>query len=85
MRIISLAAKRLAASLPTLLLILVGIFCLLQFAPGDTVDAMLAQMGGGDAAIAPLLAIEGDGEIGDRGCCGVAEGDSKPTGYTRGH
>jgi peptide/nickel transport system permease protein len=55
MRIISLAAKRLAASLPTLLLILVGIFCLLQFAPGDTVDAMLAQMGGGDAAIAADL------------------------------
>lgn len=55
MRIVSLAAKRLAASLPTLLLILVGIFCLLQFAPGDTVDAMLAQMGGGDAAIAADL------------------------------
>ena len=55
MRIITLAAKRLAASLPTLLLILVGIFCLLQFAPGDTVDAMLAQMGGGDAAIAADL------------------------------
>ena len=55
MRIVSLAGKRLAASLPTLLLILVGIFCLLQFAPGDTVDAMLAQMGGGDAAIAADL------------------------------
>jgi len=55
MRIVALAGKRLAASLPTLLLILVGIFCLLQFAPGDTVDAMLAQMGGGDAAIAADL------------------------------
>lgn len=52
MRIVSLAARRLAASLPTLLLILVGMFCLLQLAPGDTVDALLAQMGGGDAAIA---------------------------------
>lgn len=52
MRIFSLAARRLAASLPTLLLILVGMFCLLQLAPGDTVDALLAQMGGGDAAIA---------------------------------
>ena len=52
MRIFSLAARRLAASLPTLLLILVGMFCLLQLAPVDTVDALLAQMGGGDAAIA---------------------------------
>ncbi|MFX7764219.1 ABC transporter permease, partial [Acinetobacter baumannii] len=28
---------------------------LLQFAPGDTVDAMMAQMGGGDAATAQEL------------------------------
>jgi peptide/nickel transport system permease protein len=55
LRIVSLAAKRLAASLPTLLLILVGMFFLLQLAPGDTVDALLAQMGGGDAAIAADL------------------------------
>ncbi len=57
MRIVSLAAKRLAASLPTLLLILIGMFLLLQLAPGDTVDAMLAQMGGGDAAIARDLRV----------------------------
>jgi peptide/nickel transport system permease protein len=50
MRILSLALRRLAASLPTLLLILVGLFLLLQFAPGDTVDALMAQMGGGDPA-----------------------------------
>ncbi len=55
MRFLSLAAKRLAASLPTLLLILIGMFLLLQLAPGDTVDAMLAQMGGGDASIAADL------------------------------
>ena len=30
-------------------------FLLLQFAPGDTVDAMMAQMGGGDAATARAL------------------------------
>lgn len=52
MRILVLAARRLAASLPTLLLLLVGLFLLLQFAPGDTVDALMAQMGGGDPAIA---------------------------------
>jgi peptide/nickel transport system permease protein len=52
MRILTLAGRRLAASIPTLFLILIGVFLLLQFAPGDTVDAMMAQMGGGDAATA---------------------------------
>ena len=55
MRILRLAGRRLAASIPTLFLILIGIFVLLQFAPGDTVDAMMAQMGGGDAATAREL------------------------------
>lgn len=51
MRILGLALRRLAASLPTLLIILVGLFLLLQFAPGDTVDALVAQIGGGDPAM----------------------------------
>jgi peptide/nickel transport system permease protein len=55
MRILTLAGRRLAASIPTLFLILIGVFLLLQFAPGDTVDAMMAQMGGGDAATAREL------------------------------
>ncbi|QCI66407.1 ABC transporter permease [Phreatobacter stygius] len=55
MRILGLAGRRLAASIPTLILILIGVFLLLQFAPGDTVDAMMAQMGGGDAATAKEL------------------------------
>jgi peptide/nickel transport system permease protein len=55
MRILGLAARRLAASIPTLFLILIGVFLLLQFAPGDTVDAMMAQMGGGDASTAREL------------------------------
>ena len=55
MRILGLAGRRLAASIPTLILILIGVFLLLQFAPGDTVDAMMAQMGGGDAATAREL------------------------------
>jgi len=50
-RVLSLALRRLAASLPTLLIILAGLFLLLQLAPGDTVDALMAQMGGGDAAM----------------------------------
>ena len=55
MRVLLLALRRLAASVPTLLLILVGLFLLLQLAPGDTVDALMAQMGGGDAAVAEEL------------------------------
>ena len=55
MRILRLAGRRLAASIPTLFLILIGVFVLLQFAPGDTVDALMAQMGGGDAATAKEL------------------------------
>ena len=54
-RILRLGLRRLAASIPTLVLILIGVFLLLQFAPGDTVDAMMAQMGGGDAATASEL------------------------------
>jgi peptide/nickel transport system permease protein len=50
-RILSLALRRLAASLPTLFIILAGLFLLLQLAPGDTVDALVAQMGGGDPAM----------------------------------
>src|SRR5438132_2288372 len=55
MPILCLPGRRLAASIPTLFLILIGVFLLLQFAPGDTVDAMIAQMGGGDAATAREL------------------------------
>lgn len=55
MRVPLLALRRLAASLPTLLLILAGLFLLLQLAPGDTVDALMGQMGGGDATLAADL------------------------------
>ncbi len=55
MRILALAGRRLAASIPTLLILIAGLFLLLQLAPGDTVDAMLAQMGGGDAKMAAEL------------------------------
>ena len=55
MAILQLALRRLAASIPTLFLILAGVFLLLQLAPGDTVDALMAQMGGGDAKLAQDL------------------------------
>ncbi len=55
MRTLALAGRRLLASLPTLLILLVGLFLLLQLAPGDTVDALMAQMGGGDPAMMAQL------------------------------
>ncbi|MFE1601057.1 ABC transporter permease [Methylobacterium sp. ID0610] len=55
MTLLLLALRRLAASVPTLLMILAGLFLLLQLAPGDTVDALMAQMGGGDPATAAQL------------------------------
>jgi peptide/nickel transport system permease protein len=49
-----LVGRRLSAALPALLIILVGLYVLLQFAPGDTVDALVAQVGGAD----PLMIAE---------------------------
>jgi peptide/nickel transport system permease protein len=48
MRILLRALRRAASSLPTLFILLIGLFLLLQLAPGDTVDALVAQIGGGD-------------------------------------
>ncbi|MBG7618055.1 ABC transporter permease [Herbaspirillum sp. AP02] len=55
MRLFALAAHRLLAAVPALLIILAGLFLLLQLAPGDTVDALVAQMGGGDATMIASL------------------------------
>ncbi len=57
MRVLSLAGRRLAASLPSLVIILIGVFLLLQLAPGDAVDALIAQMGGGGDAAAMRAAL----------------------------
>ena len=55
MRVLALAGRRLLSSVPTLFIILIGLFLLLQFAPGDTVDALVAQMGGGDQKLTQEL------------------------------
>lgn len=55
MKLLAYAARRLAASIPTLIVLLAGLFLLLQLAPGDTVDALMAQTGGGDAVMAAEL------------------------------
>ena len=57
MRVLALAGRRLSASLPSLLIILIGMFLLLQLAPGDAVDALIAQMGGGGDAAAMRQAL----------------------------
>lgn len=55
MEVLKFAARRLASSIPALFLLLAGLFVLLQFAPGDTVDALMAQLGGGDEKTAAEL------------------------------
>jgi len=42
MQIFRLAGRRLLSSVPTLLILLAGLFVLIQFAPGDAVDALMS-------------------------------------------
>jgi peptide/nickel transport system permease protein len=51
----SLVVRRLLHAIPVFLIVAVGVFALLEVAPGDAVDAYLAQTGGGDAAMAEQL------------------------------
>jgi len=54
-RVWRIARRRLAQAVPVMLIIMIGMFLLLQLAPGDTVDALAAQIGGGDAAFLDRL------------------------------
>src|SRR3712207_4523998 len=54
MRALRLIAQRVLAALPTLALVSLGAFLLLESAPGDAADAYLAQTGG-DAGFAAEL------------------------------
>jgi peptide/nickel transport system permease protein len=45
----SLVVRRLLHAIPVILIVAVGVFVLLEIAPGDAVDAYLAQTGGDDA------------------------------------
>ncbi|MET0772686.1 MAG: ABC transporter permease, partial [Candidatus Limnocylindrales bacterium] len=51
----SLVVRRLLHAIPVLLIVAVGVFVLLELAPGDAVDAYLGQTGTGDAALAEQL------------------------------
>ena len=54
MRALRVIAARLVAAVPTVALVSLGTFLLLEFAPGDAADAYLAQTGG-DAGFAGAL------------------------------
>lgn len=54
-RLARLIVRRLIGSIPVLLIVVVGVFLLLNGAGGDAVDAYLASIGGGDAALAAQL------------------------------
>lgn len=49
--LLNLALRRLLTTIPALVIILIALFLLLQLAPGDTVDALLAQIGGAESSV----------------------------------
>ena len=58
MALLAYALRRVLQSIPVIVLIMVGTFLLLQLAPGDTVDALVGNMGGADAAFIARLRAE---------------------------
>lgn len=56
--ILSYALRRLLQSIPVVILIMIGTFLLLKLTPGDTVDALVGDMGGADAAFIERLRAE---------------------------
>ncbi|MEM1047411.1 MAG: ABC transporter permease [Pseudomonadota bacterium] len=52
------AGRRLLHGVPVILMIMVGTFLLLKLAPGDTVDALVGDMGGADAKFIERLRME---------------------------
>jgi peptide/nickel transport system permease protein len=50
-----LVVRRTLHAIPVILLVAVGVFVLLEVAPGDAVDSYLAETGSGDAALAEQL------------------------------
>lgn len=56
--ILAYALRRLVQAVPVIILIMIGTFLLLKLAPGDTVDALVGDMGGADAAFIARLRAE---------------------------
>lgn len=56
--ILAYLLRRILQALPVMLLIMVGSFLLVKLAPGDTVDALVGDMGGADPAFVATLRQE---------------------------
>ncbi|MFB9221843.1 ABC transporter permease [Paracoccus cavernae] len=56
--ILTFTLRRVIQAIPVILLIMVGSFLLIKLAPGDTVDALVGDMGGADAAYVERLRLE---------------------------
>ena len=56
--ILAYLLRRMFQALPVILLIMVGSFLLIKLAPGDTVDALVGDMGGADPAFVARLRQE---------------------------
>jgi peptide/nickel transport system permease protein len=52
------ALRRTIQSAPILIMIMIGSFLLIKLAPGDTVDALVGDMGGADPAFVARLRVE---------------------------
>lgn len=55
---LSYLLRRLIQAVPVILIIMVGTFLLLKLAPGDTVDALVGDMGGADPQVIARLRAE---------------------------
>jgi peptide/nickel transport system permease protein len=65
--VLRMVLRRMAAAVPTLLIVACGVFLLLALAPGDAVDAYLAETGGDAGYAAELRRSLGlDGGVADR-------------------
>lgn len=56
--LLTYALRRILQAIPIMLLIMVGSFLLIKMAPGDTVDALVGDMGGADPAVVARLRAE---------------------------
>ncbi len=56
--ILTFALRRILQAIPVILLIMIGSFLLIKLAPGDTVDALVGDMGGADPQFVANLRAE---------------------------
>lgn len=56
--LLTYTVRRLVQAIPIIILIMIGSFLLIKLAPGDTVDALVGDMGGADPAFVARLRAE---------------------------